>query len=243
MSFERFRADSSGCFRCLTALAIRCLPTSTTIRLFVCYCCRVSKLKHIIQFFSLIGEYDHGFYTLSEPPFVSPSQWNKNFIASQRALKLICCDAGYVMQPLFNAFKHIIITSGTLSLDLYPKLLQFHPLVAKSICIDRNSHLCPVVVSRGNDQVGPPFLLPYVGKNDSHQRDGGSSQQQGIEPHGSQERCDAFQQVHAASEQSSRCVVWYFLARGCYEGSLLVEMARVVPDGIICFFTSYSHIS
>ena len=26
-------------------------------------------------------------------------------------------------------------------------------------------------------------------------------------------------------------------------GSLLVNMARVVPDGIICFFTSYSHIS
>ena len=27
------------------------------------------------------------------------------------------------------------------------------------------------------------------------------------------------------------------------EGSLLVELSRVVPDGIICFFTSYSHIS
>ena len=120
----------------------------------------MAKLKRIIQFFSLIGEYDHGFYMLVEPPFVSSNQWNKNFVASQRVLKLICCDAGYVMQPLFAAFEHIIITSGTLSLDLYPKLLQFHPLVAKSICIDRNSHLCPVVVSRGNDQVLASFSSP-----------------------------------------------------------------------------------
>ena len=26
-------------------------------------------------------------------------------------------------------------------------------------------------------------------------------------------------------------------------GNMLIELARVVPDGIICFFTSYSHIS
>ena len=29
----------------------------------------------------------------------------------------------------------------------------------------------------------------------------------------------------------------------CHLGSLLVELSEVVPDGIICFFTSYSHIS
>lgn len=114
---------------------------------------RVAKLKEIVRYFTLVGEYDHGFFTLIEPPFLSSNQANSSFVSSQSVLKLVCCDAGYVMKPLFQNFKHIIITSGTLSLELYPKLLQFKPIVAESIFIDPNSHLCPVVVSRGNDQV------------------------------------------------------------------------------------------
>ena len=114
---------------------------------------KVAKLKEIVRYFTLVGEYDHGFFTLIEPPFLSSNQANSSFVSSQSVLKLVCCDAGYVMKPLFQNFKHIIITSGTLSLELYPKLLQFKPIVAESIFIDPNSHLCPVVVSRGNDQV------------------------------------------------------------------------------------------
>ncbi|CBK20347.2 uncharacterized protein [Blastocystis hominis] len=159
---------------------------------------------------------------LVEPPFVSSNQWNKNFVASQRVLKLICCDAGYVMQPLFAAFKHIIITSGTLSLDLYPKLLQFHPLVAKSICIDRNSHLCPVVVSRGNDQ-GRMTVTNAMEVPDTKPSSSLSA------------KSDVKLSSKYTLRANNQVAVSY--------GSLLVEMARVVPDGIICFFTSYSHIS
>ena len=44
------------------------------------------------------------------------------------------------------------------------KKISMPALVAKSICIDRNSHLCPVVVSRGNDQVWASFSSPCRGE-------------------------------------------------------------------------------
>jgi DNA excision repair protein ERCC-2 len=59
------------------------------------------------------------------------------------------------MKPVFNKFRSVVITSGTLSpLSLYPKILDFHPV---SICslnmtLTRDC-LCPLVLTRGTDQV------------------------------------------------------------------------------------------
>ena len=146
------------------------------------------------------------------------------------------------MQPLFAAFKHIIITSGTLSLDLYPKLLQFHPLVAKSICIDRNSHLCPVVVSRGNDQVLASLSSPCRDEWPSQTRWRFKTRSRRT-PWLRRAMWSFPASTRFAPTIKSLCrMVIAFPCFSC-KGSLLVEMARVVPDGIICFFTSYSHIS
>lgn len=66
-----------------------------------------------------------------------------------------CLDASLAMQPVFNKFRSVVITSGTLSpLSLYPKILDFHPV---SICslnmtLTRDC-LCPLVLTRGTDQV------------------------------------------------------------------------------------------
>ena len=43
-------------------------------------------------------------------------------------LQLSCLDASLAIKPVFERFKSVIITSGTLSpLDLYPTLLNFTP--------------------------------------------------------------------------------------------------------------------
>ena len=111
-------------------------------------------LLRVINFCTLVGLYDNGFMTIIEPPFIS-RQNPSSLISSQCTLKMICCDASIGMKPLFSLFKHVIFKSGTLSpLDLYPKLHGFQPMVARSICVDANPRLLPVVVTRGNDQVG-----------------------------------------------------------------------------------------
>ena len=49
----------------------------------------------------------------------------------------------------------VIITSGTLSpIDMYPRLLDFQPVVMTSLPLSMaRAALCPMVVARGNDQV------------------------------------------------------------------------------------------
>ena len=54
---------------------------------------------------------------------------------------------------IFDSFKSVILTSGTMSpMEFYPKILDYKPMVMKSIDIvlQRNT-ICPIVVSRGND--------------------------------------------------------------------------------------------
>lgn len=125
---------------------------------------QMSSLMKVVEICTFIGLFDKGFYSITEPVFVSSKEFstsrrneksgsNVSVVASQNSLHFLCCDAGLVSQDLFGLFKHVIITSGTLSpMNLYPTLLRLD-MVTKSISIDPNTHLCPVVVSRGNDQV------------------------------------------------------------------------------------------
>ena len=99
---------------------------------------------------------------------------------------------------VFERFKTVIITSGTLSpLDVYPKMLNFQPAVVESfsISLSRNC-ICPMIVTKGSDQV------PVTSKFDLRQDTG---------------------------------VVQNY-------GKLLVELAAVVPDGMVAFFTSYRYM-
>lgn len=123
----------------------------------------LTHLMKVIEMCTFIGLFDRGFYSITEPVFVSKetgfnyqkSQTNSNLntVRSQNSLHFLCCDAGIVSRGVLSLFKHVIITSGTLSpMKFYPTLLGLE-MVCKSISIDANTHLCPVVVSRGNDQV------------------------------------------------------------------------------------------
>lgn len=64
-------------------------------------------------------------------------------------------DASIAIKPVFERFQSVIITSGTLSpLDMYPKILAFHPIVMASFTMTlARPSICPIVVSKGNDQV------------------------------------------------------------------------------------------
>lgn len=79
-------------------------------------------------------------------------------LASPRATvypSLVLADASIAAAPVFERFRSVILTSGTLSpLDMYPKMLRFRPGVSKSFNITlARQCICPVVVARGADQV------------------------------------------------------------------------------------------
>lgn len=55
-----------------------------------------------------------------------------------------CLDPAIAIKPVFERFSTVVITSGTLSpLDMYPKMLQFTPVVQEtySMTLTRNSFL------------------------------------------------------------------------------------------------------
>ncbi len=55
-----------------------------------------------------------------------------------------CLDPAIAIKPVFERFSTVVITSGTLSpLDMYPKMLQFTPVVQETyaMSLTRNSFL------------------------------------------------------------------------------------------------------
>ncbi|SJL00389.1 related to RAD3-DNA helicase/ATPase [Armillaria ostoyae] len=66
-----------------------------------------------------------------------------------------CLDPSLAIKPVFERFSSVVITSGTISpLDMYPKMLQFSPVVEETypMTLTRNAFL-PLVITRGSDQV------------------------------------------------------------------------------------------
>lgn len=82
-------------------------------------------------------------------------------------------------------------------LEIYPKMLNFKPLVNKSIEIElsRNS-ICPIIPTKGIDY--SPLSSEYESRN---------------------------------NREITRSY-----------GQMLIEMCGFVPDGIVCFFPSYSYM-
>lgn len=149
-------------------------------------------LSLLADFATLVGTYARGFTLIFEPcDDRQPS-------VPDPVLQLCCLDASLAMRPVFERFSSVFITSGTLSpLDLYPKLLAFHPVAIKSLEMTLTREcLCPLVVTRGADQM--PLSTRYEMRSDP------------------------------AVERNY--------------GRLLVDLAAVVPDGMVCFFVSYGYM-
>lgn len=149
-------------------------------------------IQTICDFATLVGTYARGFSIIIEPfdermPHIPDP-----------ILQLSCHDASLAIRPVFERFQTVVITSGTLSpIDLYPRLLNFNPVVSRSFTMSLTRDcICPMVLTRGSDQ------LPVSTKYDMRSDPG--------------------------------------VARNY--GRLLLEMVSVVPDGIVCFFVSYSYM-
>eukprot|EP00250_Pteridium_aquilinum_P029890 c40291_g1_i1 orf=377-2647(-) len=149
-------------------------------------------IQTLCNFATLVGTYSRGFSIIIEPfdermPHIPDP-----------VLQLSCLDASLAIKPVFERFQSVVITSGTLSpIDLYPKLLNFNPVIIQSFTMSLTRDcLCPMVLTRGSDQ------LPVSTKFDMRSDPG---------------------------------VVRNY-------GRLLLEMVAAVPDGVVCFFVSYSYM-
>lgn len=151
-----------------------------------------SPLVLISHFATLVSTYTKGFTIIIEP-FDEKSPTVSNPI-----LHFSCLDCSIAIKPVFDRFQCVIITSGTLSpLDMYPKILDFHPTLMTSFTMTlARQCILPMIVTKGNDQVA----------------------------------------------MSSRYETREDIAVIRNYGNLLVEMASIVPDGMVCFFTSYLYM-
>ncbi|KAK3137517.1 hypothetical protein QOZ80_5BG0453360 [Eleusine coracana subsp. coracana] len=149
-------------------------------------------IQTICDFATLIGTYTRGFSIIIEPYDERMPD------IRDPVIQLSCHDASLAIRPVFDRFETVVITSGTLSpIDLYPRLLNFNPVISRSFTMSLTRDcICPMVLTRGSDQ------LPVSTKFDMRSDPG---------------------------------VVRNY-------GRLLVEMASAVPDGIVCFFVSYSYM-
>lgn len=153
----------------------------------------LASLHKIADFATIVSTHLAGFTVLFEP-FEDLSEG----LVSNPVLHLCCLDATIAMRPVFSRFDSVVITSGTLSpLDMYPRLLDFVPVLMESfpMSLTRNS-VAPIVVTRGSDQVA----------------------------------------------MSSRFQVRNDPAVVRNYGALLVDMCKVVPDGLVAFFPSYIYL-
>ncbi|EGC30807.1 hypothetical protein DICPUDRAFT_50564 [Dictyostelium purpureum] len=151
-----------------------------------------SGISLIADFATLVGTYNNGFLIIIEPYY---QRQNNTY---DQIFQFCCLDASIGMKPIFDRFRSVIITSGTLSpLDIYTKMLNFRPKVIEKLSMSLNRNcICPCILTRGSDQISISTKFDV---------------------------------------RSDTAVVRNY-------GSLLVEVSAIVPDGIICFFTSYSYM-
>eukprot|EP00467_Chlorarachnion_reptans_P007308 CAMPEP_0114501902 /NCGR_PEP_ID=MMETSP0109-20121206/8755_1 /TAXON_ID=29199 /ORGANISM="Chlorarachnion reptans, Strain CCCM449" /LENGTH=862 /DNA_ID=CAMNT_0001679681 /DNA_START=159 /DNA_END=2747 /DNA_ORIENTATION=- len=151
-----------------------------------------TPIQLVANFCTLLATYNEGFRVLYEPhdertPHIEDPK-----------LKLCCVDASIAIKPVFERFRNVIITSGTLSpLDFYTRILQFSPKLSESLDM-KLSRKCilPIIVTKGSDQA--PISSKFEMRDNKN------------------------------------CLKNY--------GDLLVQLCEVVPDGIVCFFTSYEYM-
>ena len=107
-----------------------------------------TPLQLVADFATLLATYPVGFMVITEP--YAP----KTPHIADPVMQLCCLDSSLAIRPVFQKFQSVVLTSGTLSpLDMYPKMLNFNPVVRASLEMSiARPCICPLVVSRGADQ-------------------------------------------------------------------------------------------
>ncbi|ESO12701.1 hypothetical protein HELRODRAFT_105484 [Helobdella robusta] len=151
-----------------------------------------SALTLVANFATMISTYTKGFTLIIEP------YDDRTPTISNPLMHFSCMNASIAIKPVFDRFQTVVITSGTLSpVEMYPRILDFHPVTMASFTMSLSRPcICPMVVTRGSDQVSVSSKFE--------------------------------------SREDPAVIRNY--------GLLLAEMASVVADGIVCFFTSYVYM-
>ncbi|KLO18845.1 DNA repair helicase [Schizopora paradoxa] len=115
-----------------------------------------NSLQKIANFATLVATYEKGqdFLSYRFLLILEPFETD-NATVPNPILHFTCLDPSLAIKPVFERFSSVVITSGTISpLDMYPKMLQFTPVIQESyaMTLTRNSFL-PLVITRGSDQV------------------------------------------------------------------------------------------
>ncbi|KAA0151838.1 hypothetical protein FNF29_04244 [Cafeteria roenbergensis] len=121
-----------------------------------------APISLVADFATLLATYPKGFMVVLEP-FNSRTPHIPDPI-----MQLACLDASLAVRPVFQKFQSVILTSGTLSpLDMYPKILNFHPVVRASFEMSLTRPcILPLVVSRGRDQT--PLSTKFETRDDQN---------------------------------------------------------------------------
>eukprot|EP01133_Synstelium_polycarpum_P009158 gene9158-10747_t len=87
-----------------------------------------SSVAVIADFATLVGTYNTGFIIIIEPfDQRNPNQFDPIF-------QFCCLDASIGMKPIFERFRSVVLTSGTISpLDIYTKILDFRPSMVEQL--------------------------------------------------------------------------------------------------------------
>ena len=139
-------------------------------------------------------------------------------------LRLYCVDPSIALKNIFKKFRNVVITSGTLSpIEAYPRMLVFVPAVIKEfdVSLGRNA-ISPIVVTKGNDQLGMSALKNInegICENNEYE----------VLEKGSASLTSSY------SLRTEPSVVRNY-------GTLILELSKSVPDGLICFFPSYAYM-
>ncbi|KAI0982715.1 hypothetical protein GJ496_004194 [Pomphorhynchus laevis] len=145
----------------------------------------LNSLCRLMDFATLVSSFDRGFVLLIDP-------------LESKSIHLSCMDASLAIKPVFERFRSVVITSGTLSpVSMYPKILDFNPVLVNSLTMTLSRKaICPVIVSRGSDQLSLSSRFDL---------------------------------------RENTAVIRNY-------GLLLRDLCNTVPDGIVCFFTSYAYL-
>lgn len=168
---------------------------------------------------TLVSTYTKGFVIIIEP-FADKAPSVANPI-----LYFCCLDASIAIKPIFERFQSVVITSGTLSpIDMYPKVLDFHPVIMTSLtmtlarpCLLPMVNFCTIFIRNVRMEISTSWLNVLY----------------------------SLQIVSKGNDQVTMTTKWEAredVAVIRNYGQLLLEFANVVPDGIVCFFTSYLYL-
>lgn len=107
-----------------------------------------APLGVIASFGTIVSTHEKGFCVIVEP--FDPSKPN----VPRPRIYLNCLDACLSIRPVFERFRCLIVTSGTLSpLSMYPRLLDFRPVLMASLSVSHSrQNVLPLIVTKGSDQ-------------------------------------------------------------------------------------------